>query len=719
MYLLDVYIPNYSLKINRPFTYYSDIEIANFCRVEVLFNHQKTLALVFKCQEVNKPLAEIEDEKGFKIAKINTLIDQESYLSAKQIELASWLAKVSISPFIACLNCMLPKSLKIQKGKIEELKDEYLFKIEGKETLTKRQLEILNSLEDPIKASVARKISPSIIKVLIDKGYLLSKMLPRRYEEIGDIKKQSFKTLTDDQKKVYDDFIASDKLVSLLYGVTGSGKTEVYLHLARYYLEQNKEVLIMVPEISLTPQMISRVKERFNDVVFYHSNLSDNQRLLQYNRIKNREAKIVVGTRSSIFLPFNDLGLIIIDEEHDASYKQDNIPLYHCKNVAFKLAMMHRGKVLLASATPNLDSYSRAIKGDYNFLKLEKRINLSLPKVEIIDLNKQVKQRNSYIISHPLKTAIAEVLKKGHQAIILLNRRGYSPVLKCASCGSVVMCSDCDVPLSYHQDEKVLKCHQCGRTYPLTSSCPNCGSHELLYYGFGTKKVEEYLNKAFQDARIVRMDHDSTTKKGSHEAILKAFENHEYDILIGTQMIAKGLDFPLVELVGILNADAGLMHQDYNAAKYTFDLLMQASGRSGRSAIEGKVLIQAFNVDHYVLKAVLNQSYEMFYNIEMNYRRLANYPPYAHIAAIYLSDSSELRLKRSSDLLNELLKDCPYRNYPLSQLAKHNKIMRVRILLLEKDLVKLLNYLRSLTDNYLSHKNVSNIKIDIDPLYLE
>ncbi len=718
MYLIEVYVTNASLNVNRPFTYRSDMPIRKYCRVKVLFHKAINYGIVSGCTYTDKNVDQLNKEAGYEMQPIIDLIDDEPVISDELFELAFWLSKTTISPLISCLNSMLPKTLKTsmeQKGpktvrKIRKINDVY--------DLTKKQKEVLDQIYDGMLAADARKISVSIIRKLLD-----MKAIEEYYEEAEfenkEIDQTAFKELTQEQKNAYDSVIGTDKMVSLLFGVTGSGKTEVYLHLARHYLSLNKEVLILVPEISLTPQMIERVKERFNDVIFYHSELSDQERYEQYKRVKEGEVKIVVGTRSSIFLPFHDLGLIIVDEEHDHSYKQDNVPCYHVRNVAFRRAISHKAKVLLASATPSLDSYTHALKGDYQLLELKNRINLSFPKIEFIDLNEQLKKRGSYIISKPLKSELEKCLNEKKQAIILLNRRGYSPIVKCSECSSVLMCSDCDTPLNYHKDEKLLKCHQCGRVYKMPDRCPKCGNKTLLFYGFGTKKVEEDLEALFPEAKIERMDRDSVSRKGAHEAILKRFERHEIDILIGTQMIAKGLDYPDVTLVGILNADAGLMHQDYNSAKMTFDLLMQASGRSGRAESTGKVLIQAFNTDHYALKAVMNQDYTYFYNIEMNYRHKASYPPYSHIIEVVLSDMNKERIIRSAELLYQKISKLSFRSYKPFELGRQKKQYRYRILLMDRDLLSMLKQMQEIIHQYISEKNMSRVKIDVDPLYLE
>ena len=718
MYLIEVFVTNASLNVNKPFTYYFDHEIEKYCRVKVIFNKSPNVALVVNSYHTDKSIEEINEEKGYKPQPVLEIIDESPVISAELYDLALWMSKTTISPLVSCLNSMLPKTYKTTLN-IRNIR--YVTKIkknEGDFKLTARQKEVYDQIETGMIYTDVAKLSTSIPKKLIEIGAI------EKYEEElsyvnTQIDRTAFKDLTPDQQKAYDGLINTDKLVSLLFGVTGSGKTEVYLHLARHYLSLNKDVLILVPEISLTPQMIERVKQRFDDVVFYHSELSDQERYEQYKRIRDKEVRIVVGTRSSIFLPFNDLGLIIIDEEHDSSYKQDNTPCYHVRNVAIKRAHDHKGKVLLASATPSLDSYSRALKGDYQLLELKNRINLSLPEIEIIDLNKSVKKDQSYIISRKLKEELESTLKNNKQAIILLNRRGYSPIVKCSNCGGTLMCQDCDSPLNYHKDIGLLKCHQCGRTYELPKLCPNCHEDSLIFYGFGTKRVEEELNRYFPEAKIARMDRDSVGKKGSHGKILKQFEERKIDILIGTQMIAKGLDYPDVTLVGILNADGGLMHQDYNSAKVTFDLLMQASGRSGRADDKGKVLIQAFNTEHYALKAVLNQDYNYFYNIEMNYRNKTKYPPYSHIVEIILSDTNEDRLDRSVNRMSELLEPLKYRKYRPYSLNRIQKLYRTRILIMDRDLIGIINDLQAIIDTYTSESNLSHVKIDVDPLYLE
>ncbi len=719
MYLLDVYVTNASLNIDRPFTYYSLTEVKAFCRVNISFNHRKTLGFVSRSTYSTQDINELSTIYPYKIAAIINVIDEEPIMDEKMFALAKWLAKVTISPFISCLNIMLPKTLKTSTAFIKSKMVTRVRKVLPEDIkLTKRQKEVYDLITDDMLLRDVNQISPTISRKLRERGAITTYEDEYRSLEKARTKKE-FIELNTEQKQAFKGIIASQKTVNLLYGVTGSGKTEVYLHLAKDMLSKGKQVLILVPEIALTPQMIQRVKERFDNVAIYHSYLSDQKKHEEYQRVLKREADIVVGTRSAVFLPFCDLGMIIIDEEHDHSYKQDNVPCYNAKMVAYKRAKDCGAKVLLASATPSLDVYTRAIKGDYGFFKLTKRVNEQMPDIRIIDLDQAVKKGSDHIISDELNKRIGEVLDQGKQVIILINRKAYATIIRCAECNSVLQCEDCDVALSYHNDTNTLKCNVCGRTYSLPERCPNCHSTALLRYGFGTKRVVETLAEAFPAARIGRLDADNTKGQDSHEMILKQFAEHQYDILVGTQMLAKGLDFEDVVLVGILNADSGLMHTDYNSSETTFDLLMQAAGRSGRAKHQGQVIIQAFNPEHYVLKAVASQSYESFYKTEMNYRFKANYPPYIHLIAIYISDLNLNRLNRSLALLNQLVCRQSLSAYDPMILRKLNKKHRARILLKARDLPQALNALTRVSEQYHHNSNISSLKIDVDPLYLE
>ncbi|SMS14456.1 primosomal protein N' [Levilactobacillus zymae] len=433
-----------------------------------------------------------------------------------------------------------------------------------------------------------------------------------------------------------------DAQTFLVEGVTGSGKTEVYLQSIATALKQGCSALMLVPEIALTPQMTNRVKSRFgHQVAVLHSGLSKGEQYDEWRRIDRGEATVVVGARSAVFAPIHHLGLIIMDEEHESSYKQDENPRYHARDVALWRGRYHECPVVLGSATPSLETRARAAKGLYTRLLLDHRINhRPLPTVHIVDMREEVKQHSGDDdFSAPLMTAIQERLDRHEQVVLMLNRRGFSSFMMCRDCGFVLKCPNCDISLTYHVNPRLMKCHYCGHEEAVPQVCPNCHSRKIRYYGTGTQKVEEALQKRLPAARILRMDVDSTRRKGAHERLLKQFGRHDADILLGTQMIAKGLDFPNVTLVGVLNADTALGLPDFRASERTFQLLTQVSGRAGRAEKPGEVYIQTFNPDHYAIQLAQTQDYERFFVTEMHMRHQGNYPPYYY--AIQLTASHE------------------------------------------------------------------------------
>ena len=448
--------------------------------------------------------------------------------------------------------------------------------------------------------------------------------------------------------------------VFLLHGITGSGKTEVYLQMIENVLLEGKQAIMLVPEIALTPQIASRFKSRFqNKVAVLHSALSMGEKYDEWRKILKQEVQIVVGARSAIFAPFKDIGIIIIDEEHEATYKQEEAPRYHAIEVAKQRAITHRCPVVLGSATPSLESFARAQKGVYRLLTLSKRAvaTAKLPTVKLIDMREHSAVSDQMILSNELKEAIAERLKRQEQVVLLLNRRGYSNFMQCRECGEVVNCPNCDVSLTYHKPNQKLKCHYCGFEHFILKRCPSCQSEELRFFGLGTQKVEEYLQSEFEEARIMRMDVDTTSKKGSHQELIAAFERKEADILIGTQMVGKGLDFPDVTLVGVLAADLMLHLSDFKAAERTFQLLTQVAGRAGRHELEGEVFIQTYSPDHYVMQCVVEQNYYKFYAEEMKMRRRFGYPPYYYLASVRLSSEDYNELILACDKVNQYLRN--------------------------------------------------------------
>jgi primosomal protein N' (replication factor Y) len=458
-----------------------------------------------------------------------------------------------------------------------------------------------------------------------------------------EVEKTDFLTLNDEQSKALHNITQSmdqnKPETFLLHGVTGSGKTEVYLQAIQHCLQQGKEAIVLVPEISLTPQMTNRFRSRFGELVaVMHSGLSVGEKYDEWRKVHQGKVKVVVGARSAVFAPFENVGLIILDEEHEATYKQEDSPRYHARNVAIWRSEYYGCPVILGSATPSLESYARAKKGVYTLLTLKERaLKQPLPTVEVVDMREELKKGNRTMFSVALSEAISDRLERKEQIVLFLNRRGYSSFVLCRDCGTVLQCENCDISLTYHRSNETLKCHYCGYEQWVPQECPQCGSDHIRYFGTGTQKVEEELKKLFPEARVLRMDVDTTKRKGAHEEILSDFGEGKADILLGTQMIAKGLDFPNITLVGVLSADTSLHLPDFRAAERTFQLLTQVSGRAGRAERPGQVVIQTYTPEHYAIELAKEQHYEPFYEREMLMRHQAGYPPYFYIVHIQVS----------------------------------------------------------------------------------
>lgn len=536
-----------------------------------------------------------------------------------------------------------------------------------------KQLELLEFLyQNPHQSFLQTKLQADLqvslnqLKKAAQQGWLKLAQQERYRDPYGDktLQVTTPKQLTPEQQRAVEQIdqaiTAKNATTFLLEGVTGSGKTEVYLQAIAHALSQGRSALMLVPEISLTPQMVQRVKERFGkDVAMLHSALSDGERYDEWRRIERKEAKVVVGARSAIFAPLDDLGLIIIDEEHEASYKQEDMPRYQARDVALWRGKYHNCPVVLGSATPDLATRARAQKGVYQQLNLTKRINgSSLPQVTLVDMREAVKTAPAPDFSQILLDQITERLARKEQVVLMLNRRGYSSFVLCRDCGFVLKCPNCDVSLTLHMDTHSMKCHYCGHEEAIPNRCPSCDSKKIRYYGTGTQKVQAELEKLLPEARILRMDVDTTRKKGAHERLLAKFGAHEADILLGTQMIAKGLDFPDVTLVGVLNADTSLSLPDYRSSERTFQLLTQVSGRAGRANKTGQVVIQTYNPEHYAIQLACRQDYEQFFFYEMNLRHLNNYPPYYYTIKITVSAKSEAEAAKESFAIKKGLDQC-------------------------------------------------------------
>ncbi|MBC2278411.1 primosomal protein N' [Listeria welshimeri] len=505
------------------------------------------------------------------------------------------------------------------------------------------------------------KTTDTTIKKLADLNILTiqEKIISRDpYQNHQFEKSESLQLLPDQQTACWKITAATEQETFLIHGVTGSGKTEIYLQTIEAKLKEGKEAIVLVPEISLTPQMVERFKSRFgSEVAVLHSALSSGEKYDEWRKIERKEARVVVGARSAVFAPLENLGIIIIDEEHEASYKQEDNPRYHARDVAIWRANKYQCPVVLGSATPSLESFARAKKGVYTLIELPSRVNdRAMPEVSVVDMREELRKENRTEFSTELLEKIKDRIAKKEQTVLMLNRRGYSSFVMCRDCGYVVECPNCDISLTYHQSSNQMKCHYCGHEERVPQKCPSCEGEHIRYFGTGTQKVEESLTKLIPEARVIRMDVDTTRTKGAHEKLLKSFRNHEADILLGTQMIAKGLDFPDITLVGVLNADTMLHLPDFRASERTFQLLTQVSGRAGRHERTGEVVVQSYNPEHYSIEFAKKHDFIGFYNHEMQLRKMGSYPPFYYLTMINVSDENEMKAIRTIQEMAQFLR---------------------------------------------------------------
>ena len=554
------------------------------------------------------------------LREIMDVVDSEVVLNKELLELGKVMQKETLSTLISCYQVMLPKALKAMNGSSVSIKYDYFYTFNNKKDNLKRvgakQQEIIDLVRK--KGTVSRQeltdISLASLKRLIELDVLIESKKEHYRLDYDDVEYEK-KDLTFEQQNVVNQVINNFCNTFLLYGVTGSGKTEVYMEIIDYYLKLGKTSIVLVPEISLTPQMINRFQRRFGKrIAAIHSGLSVSEKYDEWRRICKAEAEIVIGARSAIFAPLKNIGIIIIDEEHSDSYKQsDPNPRYNAKDIALIRAKYHGASVLMGSATPSLESMARAKKGVYKLLELSHRVNgKALPDVNIVDMNKAMKRSKGHF-SEELLDSISDCLNKKEQIILLLNRRGYASFVSCKNCGYTFKCPNCDITLTYHKSSNTLRCHYCGYGDRNPVMCPSCKEASLNSLGLGTEKVEEELKSIYPHAKILRMDYDTTSRKGMHKKIIEQFRMGEYDILLGTRMVAKGLDFDNVTLVGVINADTSLNIPDFRSSENTFSLLSQVAGRSGRNSKEGHVVIQTFNPDHYAIKLASKHDYLSFY----------------------------------------------------------------------------------------------------------
>jgi primosomal protein N' (replication factor Y) len=734
-------------EIDRIFTYeikpllMDKIQIGH--RVKVPFGRYNALQIGY----VIGILDEIE-HTDYEVKAIYDRVDERPLMSKNQLDMAKFMVAYYGTSFAASIDAIVPSGLtsKPFETRLETQEymvlnrdtdrvQSYIHQNSHKKSFSK-QKEILDYLLIHKKvlvkaAQTFQDWSMSSVKTLRQNEMI--QLLKQEIKQSPDpINHQAFKVLTKEQ------LVAKDKIINALQarsyqtifldGVTGSGKTEIFLYAIQEVIEKGGCAIVLVPEIALTRQTLQRFEERFgNRVALTHSRMTPKERQRLYMRAQMGDVTVIIGPRSAVFMPFENLRLIIVDEEHESTYKSENAPKYHAVDMAQMRMQREQGIVLLASATPSMETYQKCLNGEYEKLTLTQRIGeAELPEVVIADMRLELKTGNNQVISRVLFEAIGETLTKGKQVMLLINRRGHSTFINCRSCGHVIKCNHCDVSMTYHLSSRQLECHHCGKTEPVPETCPACGSKHIRFFGSGTEKVEQYLREHFSEYGIGRMDLDTTTGKEGHSKILEAFEKRETNLLIGTQMIAKGHDFKDVTLVGIISADMSLYMQDFRSNEKTFQLITQAMGRAGRGSAKGKVIIQTYSPDHIVIEKIKNNQSKLFYDQEIKNRQLMGYPPFTHIFTVLITGKNEEEVIRAVQHAAQY-----YRHYSKKGKAAFRVIgpstavigklideYRWRIIILSEDREKLLIYGKYCLQKFKTMFNTSNIKIqwDMDPL---
>ncbi len=682
----------------------------------------------------------LKDKSEFANKELAKIIYEMS-IPEEKMQLAKLMARKYFCNISDCIKLMLPPGTaskeseswaKEKTGKfvclardLEEIQDS-INSGEISSSKHKKVLEFLLDNDDIYLPDLEKilEISSSVCKTLEKKGYveIQEKQIERNPFVNKNIEKDEPKILNSEQQRAYDaisfNIENEEAITSLIYGITGSGKTEIYMQLIGKAISLGKTAIMLVPEISLTPQMVDRFLARFgNEIAILHSKLSIGERYDEWQKISEGKAKIVIGARSAIFAPVKNLGIIIIDEEHDMSYKSDMSPRYHARDLAKYITKQAKCPLVLGSATPDISTYKQALDEEIEMFTLTKRANdASLPEIQIVDLRQELSYGNRSMLSGKLQKEIRENIKNKKQTILFLNRRGYSTFVLCRECGEPVKCPNCSISLTYHKYENILKCHYCGLQMPVVKKCPNCESDKVKYFGTGTQKLEDEIHKLFPEASTIRMDIDTVSKKNSHEKILNTFKNENIDILIGTQMIVKGHHFPNVTLVGVIVADGVLNMEDYNASQKTFQTLVQVSGRAGRESEKGRVIIQTYNPDHYAIIYSAKQDYELFYNAEINLRKMLKYPPFCDIIMIRfvgknVNDIEKLSNEVYSNLQNLIDKQNTFVYKPVpSPVDKIKNKYRWRIILKGKVNNKTLNIIYKA----LEIKQIEGVSISVD-----
>lgn len=668
------------------------------------------------------------------LKSIKSIVGDKPILSAEAVSLALWLKERCFCTTYECLRLMLPRGI----GKVSDASAKVATLLTVNENdlpkLTQKQKSVVDLLFDVNTASVSEicefcSVGVSVIKNLEKYGVISiydKEVLRNPYKDVQITENKDIE-LSPQQMKAYTTYsnmLDGEGGTGLLFGVTGSGKTQVYLKLIDKALENQKDVIVLVPEISLTPQALSIFHKRYGDkVAVFHSGLSLGERNDEYKRADRGEAKIVIGTRSAVFAPLHNLGLIIMDEEQESTYKSERTPKYNTKDVANFRCKYNKALFLMTSATPSLETYSNALNNKYVLCELTQRFgDAKLPQVITVDMKQEMKNGNKSPISAKLKELIEDTLDNNKQVILLINRRGYNTFIACNDCGHVITCPNCSISLTYHSASNRLVCHYCGYTKKLDNVCPECKGDNIRYSGFGTQKIEDELAYLFPDARILRMDADTTSTKFSHEKMFNAFANHEYDIMIGTQMVAKGLDFDDVTLVGVVNADNSLYDESYNSAERCFDLITQVVGRSGRRDGNGKAVIQTINPYNQTLEYASNQDYKSFYENEIELRKLLTYPPYCDIISVSFIGENENKVALCSKKFFELLieENEKYKHKiivlgpSVAKIAKLNNTYRYRLSVKCKNSKNIRNMFNDIQKNISKIKEYKDVSVSLD-----
>jgi primosomal protein N' (replication factor Y) len=726
-------------KLDRPFDYIIPEHMAEQvtvgCCVNIPFGKGNRIIKGYVIDITDTPEFNISNMK-----KINSVAEETSRINTQLIELAWWIKENYASTMNQALKTVIPvkktvknvlkKTVVINMDESQAKEKITVYKKKNAKARVRLLSELINEKELSYNLVVDKlNISASTLKTMEQLGDIKIRVQKNYRNPIKIVEQKEYDiVLNQQQRQVAEDIKATMHLrninpnIHLIHGITGSGKTEVYMELIDYTIRSGKSAIVLIPEIALTYQTVMRFTKRFKDKVsIINSRLSKGERYDQFERAKNGDISIMIGPRSALFTPFENIGLIVIDEEHEGAYKSESVPKYNAIEVAIKRCADAGATLVLGSATPAVESYYRAKKGIYKLHKLTYREKGQLPEVSVVDLREELKRNNKSIFSEKLQQLIRDRLDKKQQTMLFVNRRGYAGFVSCRDCGKAIKCPHCDVTLKLHNNKKLV-CHYCGHTEVMPRLCPYCGSKYLGGFGIGTQQIEKSVSQMFPDARVLRMDADTTSKKGGHDEILSAFANRQADILVGTQMIVKGHDFPGVSLVGVLAADMSLYASDYNAAERTFQLLCQAAGRAGRSDLKGDVVIQTYAPDNYSIETASRQDYDAFFEQEIAYRQLMKYPPVANMVSVLMQCLNQKELITATEKLVDVIREYKEKYFedlfiigPASPpVAKINDVFRKMIYLKSSDrrkMVELKNYLeRKITEN----TEFRNINIQFD-----